>query len=135
VETPLLSVYFFMEQNHFRGGVYRAYLTNIARGMRKNETSSEQILWCHLKNRKLKGLKFRRQHQIGPFIVDFYCHKDKLIIELDGSVHQNKKQIEYDCRREDYLRLEGFQILRITNCQLKDKPSKTIQYILEMCQK
>ena len=63
-----------------------------AKALRMRETKSEKILWDKLKNNQLDGLKFRRQHPISLYIADFYCHKFKLIIELDGKYHEEKEQ-------------------------------------------
>jgi very-short-patch-repair endonuclease len=63
---------------------------------RKLSTKAEQVLWTHLRNRKLHGYKFRRQHPILDFIADFYCHGCKLIIELDGEYHNAIEQRQYD---------------------------------------
>lgn len=59
-------------------------------------TQAEEILWKHLRNKKLNGMKFRRQHPLDMFIADFYCHEKKLIIELDGGIHETPEQQEYD---------------------------------------
>jgi very-short-patch-repair endonuclease len=78
-------------------------------------TSAEEILWEHLRNKKLNGLKFRRQHPIDMFIADFYCHEKKLIIELDGSIHDIPERREYDDGRSFLLEDKGFKILRFRN--------------------
>ena len=83
--------------------------------LRKNETFSERILWLGLKGKQIQGLKFRRQHGIGPFIVDFYCDQYKLIIELDGSVHDEVEVKRYDQERQKYLEEAGYTVLRIQN--------------------
>ena len=80
--------------------------------MRNNPTKAELILWNELKNKKLK-LKFRRQHIINKFIVDFYNIKYGIIIEVDGKIHNN--QIEEDKDREDILKSLGCNIIRFTN--------------------
>jgi len=67
-----------------------------AKALRRSSTEAEERLWVELRNKKLKGLKFRRQHPIDKWIVDFYCHEKKLVIELDGSVHNEKEIAEYD---------------------------------------
>jgi len=82
---------------------------------RKNMTKAEMILWNELKTKKLNGYKFRRQHPIQKYIVDFYCHELKLIIEVDGGYHNEKEQIEYDKIRDNILKLKGVEILRFTN--------------------
>ncbi|MDC0977684.1 endonuclease domain-containing protein [bacterium] len=84
-----------------------------ARNLRKKQTKAEEILWQALRNRKLKYLKFRRQHILEGFVVDFYCHKLKLAIELDGYIHI--KQKEYDKIRQSLIETEGIRFLRFTN--------------------
>ncbi|MES3016839.1 MAG: endonuclease domain-containing protein [Bacteroidota bacterium] len=85
------------------------------RSLRKNSTSAEIYLWSFLKSKQVLGRKFRRQHGIGNYIVDFYCSSEKLIIELDGKVHDNPNQIIYDRRRDRYLQQLGFKVFRVTN--------------------
>ena len=74
-----------------------------AKMLRKNMTVSEHILWEELKGKKMMGLRFRPQHPIDIFIVDFYCHPIKLVIEIDGEYHQSKEQSDYDIGREGEL--------------------------------
>ena len=76
-------------------------------------TDAEKLLWQFLRDRQLGGYKFRRQHHIGPFIVDFVCLKKKLIIEVDGGQHG--KQLESDANRSDYLKERGYRVLRFWN--------------------
>ena len=83
--------------------------------LRNNSTSAEKYLWNSLKSKKLLGRKFRRQHSIGSYIVDFYCASENLIIELDGEVHNHPDQISYDRRRDAFLKKLGFKILRVNN--------------------
>jgi cyclase len=85
-----------------------------ARMLRNNETKAEKLLWEKLSNKKL-GVKFRRQHPFYHFIVDFYCHEIKLVIEVDGSIHSLPDNMEYDKFRS-YLIVEfGVRIIRFTN--------------------
>ena len=81
--------------------------------LRKHPTLAERILWQRLRNRNLDGLKFRRQHAIGQYIVDFYCDDLKLIIELDGGIHVCKKESDQD--RQDELESLGYHVLRFKN--------------------
>jgi adenine-specific DNA-methyltransferase len=97
-----------------------------ARGLRKNQTDAERLLWHHLRNRRLAGHKFRRQHPIGPFIVDFACVEEHLVIELDGGQHAI--QIEHDGQRSMRLELRGYQVMRFWN----DQVLKDVQVVLEM---
>ena len=80
----------------------------LAKALRRNMTTSEIILWQELRNRSL-GLKFRRQHPIGPYVLDFFCHKLKLCIELDGDVHQSTEANMYDERRTAFLNSQGIR--------------------------
>ena len=73
-----------------------------ANGLRKNMTDAEKLLWFHLKQSP-KGFKFRRQHPMGMYIADFYCHKAKLVIEIDGSVHQLDDVKQYDLNRQKII--------------------------------
>ncbi|MDR0792158.1 MAG: DUF559 domain-containing protein [Chitinophagaceae bacterium] len=86
----------------------------LAKELRKNMTDAEKLLWNYLKT-GVNGLKFRRQHPIGMYIVDFYCHKVKLIIELDGSIHDKEEIKKHDEVREDDLRKWGYNILKFRN--------------------
>lgn len=86
----------------------------LAKDLRRNMTDAEKLLWNHLKA-GVQGLKFRRQHPIGIYIADFYCHKIKLIVEIDGSIHALKDVKENDKKREDDLRDWGNTIIRFTN--------------------
>ena len=86
-----------------------------AKSLRGSMTESEKILWKHIKNRKLGGMKFRRQHPLDIFVADFYCHKKKLIIELDGGIHDSLDQIEYDNERSFELEEKGYKIIRFRN--------------------
>ncbi|MBN2700916.1 MAG: endonuclease domain-containing protein [Methylothermaceae bacterium] len=90
-----------------------------AKNLRKNATDVERPLWYYLRGRRLDGLKFRRQEPIAGYIVDFVCHERRLIIELDGGQHT--WQTDYDRRRTDCLRAEGYTVLRFWNHEvLKD---------------
>jgi very-short-patch-repair endonuclease len=83
--------------------------------LRKHMTPAEAYLWTYLKARKLKGRRISRQHGIGPYTVDFYCAKEKLIIELDGEVHNNSETQEYDVKRTTYLTKLGYKVIRFEN--------------------
>lgn len=91
-------------------------LRPLARQMRCEPTVAENVLWQKLRNRNLNGVKFRRQHAIDRFIVDFYCDEFKLIIEVDGEVHQYT--LEEDMLRQEYLESLGLRVLRFTNEQV-----------------
>lgn len=86
------------------------------RELREKGTDAEKILWSHLRNRRLGGLKFRRQHSIGTYIVDFLHVDTNTIIELDGDVHFSlEKQMEKDKVRQQWLESNGFKVVRYNN--------------------
>ncbi len=91
------------------------YNTETARLLRKNQTIAEKLLWEQLRNRKLDGIKFKRQHPIGSYITDFYCPAYKLVIELDGPIHELKDNIECDKARSEALTEYSFRIMRFQN--------------------
>ena len=82
-------------------------------------TSAEKALWFKLRNRKMVGAKFRRQQPFGPYVLDFYCAKRKLNIELDGGQHDLPEQREHDRRREEFLAQAGVTTLRFWNSQIR----------------
>ena len=84
-----------------------------ARRLRHNLTPAEQLLSSALKGKQLNGLKFRCQHPVGRFIVDFFCPQSKLVIELDGAIHD--EQIEYDTARTEQFKTYGYRVLRFRN--------------------
>ena len=90
------------------------------KSLRNNGTSAEAFLWNFLKGSQLEGRKFRRQHSIKRFIVDFYCPSEKLIVELDGQVHFNENAQDYDRRRENELEALGFTVIRFENKMVFD---------------
>ena len=91
------------------------YLKPLAREMRKEPTEAEDVLWQHLRGKQL-GVRFRRQHAIDRFIVDFYARDPRLIIEVDGSIHETQE--EYDAMRQAFLESLGYRVLRFTNEQV-----------------
>ena len=86
-----------------------------ARLNRKAMTEAEKILWDHLRNRKLKGFKFRRQHPIADFIADFFCLECNLIVEVDGLYHNDPEQVQYDRERTHLLNELHIKVIRFTN--------------------
>ncbi len=89
-----------------------------ARHLRKNLTDAERLLWSRLRNRQLENHRFRRQHPIGPYIVDFVCLDKALIIELDGGQHGEDGQIAYDQERTVWLETEGYKVIRFWNYEV-----------------
>ena len=90
-------------------------LLKIASDLRKNMTRSEKVLWKELRKRKLEGFKFRRQHPIAVFVVDFFCYDAMLVIEVDGNVHESSYQMERDIERTKILNDFGIRELRFKN--------------------
>ena len=92
----------------------KALLFNRARQLRDNETRAEKLLWARLRNKQL-GVKFRRQHPLHFFIVDFYCHELKLVIELDGGIHFTEENQEYDKMRTELIAEFEIRVIRFRN--------------------
>ena len=88
-----------------------------AQQLRQEQTPTEAMLWDCLRNRQLAGFKFRRQHMIGRFIVDFCCAEQRLIVEIDGAVHTH--QADYDQARTEALQTAGYRVIRYTNDQIE----------------
>ncbi len=97
----------------------------LAKELRGKETKAEKFLWNCLSNHQLK-VKFRRQHPIRYFIVDFYCHKLKLVIEADGEIHNRKEQREYDKMPDEHLKALGLQVIRFSNEEILKKTEQVI---------
>lgn len=91
------------------------------------QTDAEKILWASLRNRSLDGLKFRRQHRIGSFIIDFYSASLRLGIELDGDPHFTEQGRRYDALREAMLAEEGIRIIQFENCEVVADPASVIR--------
>lgn len=101
------------------------------RQLRQDQTYAEKIMWLHLRNRNLLGIKFRRQYSVDNFVIDFYAPAIKVAIELDGDVHNNFEQKEYDRIRQKQIELYGIEFIRITNNELLGNPNKTFSKIEE----
>jgi len=119
------------EKSHYRGGYDFVGLVDKARELRKGQTSAEDILWELLRNRQFAGLKFRRQHQTGDYIADFFCAEKKLIIELDGPIHERDAQTTHNQRRDAYLQGLGFTVLRLRNAVVEGNPEQALERIHE----
>ena len=103
---------------------YNKQLKNLARANRKAGNLPEALLWYELKQNKM-GVSFVRQRPIGNYIADFYCRERKLVIEIDGSSHDNK--YEYDVARDEYMQKLGIRVLRISDKDVKkDMPNVLI---------
>jgi very-short-patch-repair endonuclease len=89
-----------------------------ARELRRSSTWAERLMWRWLRDRRFSGYKFRRQHPVGPYFLDFFCEEAKLAIELDGSRHGTPDRKDHDAAREAYISLLGIKTLRIWNSRL-----------------
>jgi uroporphyrinogen-III synthase len=103
-----------------------------ARDLRQTETASEQAAWRLLRNLRLKGFKFRRQHPVGQYIVDFCCPQRRLIIELDGSVHGQPRQARRDTMRDAHLARMGYTMARFPNGMVLQAPELFVEKVLNM---
>ena len=92
-------------------------------------TAAEVALWMMIKNKQLNGERFLRQFSIGHYIVDFYCHKHKLAIELDGAGHFKEEGNEYDARRTEFLNSEGITVIRFENTLIFNYPMQVLEEI------
>ena len=101
---------------------------NLARAMRHESTWAEKTLWRQLRNRKLEGLKFRRQQPLGSYILDYYCAEKGLVVELDGGQHDIPEERDYDLRRTQFLSDEGLEVIRFWNSQIREN----LPWVLEL---
>lgn len=100
------------------------------RALRANSTPAEQKMWRIVRDRRLGGFKFRRQHGIGPFVLDFYCSEVKLAVELNGSVHDNPARAEYDRERQEYLAALGLRVVRFSNGEVLREPNRIAESLM-----
>ena len=105
-------------------------LVNMAKSLRKNQTDAEDLLWKHLRGKQAAGLKFRRQHPIANYIVDFICLEKSVIIEVDGSQHAENKK---DKERDAWLKSECFKVLRFWNNEVLINIKDVLEVIIENC--
>jgi very-short-patch-repair endonuclease len=98
-----------------------------ARDLRQSQTDAERKLWWRLRDRRLTGFKFRRQHPIGPFVVDFCCTEAKLVVELDGGQHALQRHC--DAARTEFLDAQGYRVLRFWNNEILTNPDGVLQRV------
>jgi very-short-patch-repair endonuclease len=106
--------------------VDREAIIKRARALRNNPTATERVLWTRLRQRKLGGLKFRRQAPIGPYVLDFLCFRHRLVVEADGPFHD----AERDAIRDAWLKANGFRVLRFSNSEIHNSPEFVADRIL-----
>lgn len=115
--------------NLHRSAIGKLY--EFGRDLRRTSTEAEKILWVQLRNRKLNGLKFRRQHPLDKFVADFYCHEKRLVVELDGTVHDDKEVKEYDETRTYILNELGITVMRFRNGEVINDTQRVLSTIAE----
>jgi very-short-patch-repair endonuclease len=104
---------------------------DFARRLRRNQNLVEALLWAELRNGKLKGLKFRRQHPVGPFVVDFYCAEARVSAELDGKTHVGREK--KDAERQAWLESQGLLVIRCPNEEIKDGIDELLELLWQAC--
>ena len=121
-----------VSSNHKRSILlYNTKLKGQSRRLRKNMTDAERLLWSKIRGKQLKGYQFYRQRIIGNYIVDFYCPKVKLVIELDGGQHYSGEGLEKDKIRDDYLREQGLKVLRFSDRDVFENITGVVESIYE----
>lgn len=108
-----------------------AQIQHRARELRREMTPAERLLWSRLRNRRLEGLKFRRQHPLGPFIADFYCAACRLVVEIDGDIHD--LQPERDAARTEQFEQYGYRVIRFRNVQVLNDLEDVLAAIEAAC--
>ncbi|QSQ92884.1 endonuclease domain-containing protein [Acinetobacter indicus] len=101
--------------------------------MRHTATDAEQLMWQLLRAKRFMNLKFRRQHVIQPYIVDFYCHEIGLVIELDGSQHGTDEGKEYDAERTKFLEALGLTVVRYWNHDVLGQTDVVLEHLWHVC--
>jgi very-short-patch-repair endonuclease len=102
-----------------------------ARALRKSETLAEKRLWEQLRNRNLDGFKFSRQVPIGPYIADFVCREQRVIVEVDGATHSTDDELAHDRRRSEFLKSEGYAVIRFQNDEVLNGMDEVLTPILQ----
>ena len=114
-----------------RAGVRADVRLQQARALRQSPTTAEQVLWRHLRNRQLAGTKFRRQHPLGPYILDFVCLAQGLVVEVDGGQHADLQAQGYDRQRAVWLRQQGLRVLRFWNHEVVQQTNEVLAHVLQ----
>lgn len=110
------------------------YLKSIRRNLRQQEISAERVLWSKIRNKQQK-YKFRRQYSVGKYVLDFYCPKVKLGIEVDGMTHSTKTEIEKDIEKENFINRFGIKIIRFINFDIYNEIDGVLTEINYQCKK
>ena len=99
--------------------------------LRRNQTDAEKLFWMRIRNRQFYGMKFFRQYSTGPYILDFYCPKLKLAIELDGGQHTHEDNLEYDAERSAYPKSQGIDVMRFWNHEVLQDTDSVLAMIAQ----
>jgi very-short-patch-repair endonuclease len=129
VREALPRVKTMNKPRHYRGGFEYAGSLPLVRELRKGSTDAELLLWNNLRNRRLLGFKFRRQHQFGNCIADFYCHEAKLVIECDGGIHAKVEAWNHDQNRDAYFSSLDLRVLRFMNDEVLNETTRVLAVI------
>ena len=105
--------------------------TQLAKAQRQNPTPAEKLMWERLRNRRLGGFKFRRQHVVRGRIADFFCREAQLIVEIDGSVHSQQEQRVKDVDRDIEFRIVGYSVVRLSNDEVLNQTEAACQKVLD----
>jgi len=116
---------------NYRGGERSVRLLNRVRQLRREQTDAEKRLWFLLNSRQLGGAKFRRQHEFGPVVLDFFCPEQHLVIEVDGSQHLTEEGLARDRGRTRYLEKNGLRVLRFTDREVLLETDGVLESIWE----
>ena len=103
-----------------------------ARTLRNNMTDAERKLWKYIRKKQIKSFQFYRQKVIGHYIVDFYCHAAKLVIEVDGGQHYKEEGLEYDEKRNAFFEGYGFKVIRFSNLDVLRNIERVVKRIIEV---
>ena len=106
-------------------------MNEAARTLRRNQTDTERKLWHHLRDRRMDGWKFRRQHPVGPYVLDLYCANAQLVIEIDGGQHDDDEHRKHDEKRTDYLVSQGLKVMRFWNNEVMENTMAVLEAIRE----
>ena len=106
-------------------------LKPLSRNLRSNMTDAEQLIWSKIRRKQIKDVQFYRQKNIGHYIVDFYCPKGKLVIEIDGGQHYEKEGMDKDRKRDDYLQGLGLNVMRFSDIDVLKNINEILERIYE----
>lgn len=110
---------------------YKPNLKKFAQNLRRTSTETEVVFWSRIRRKQVLGFQFYRQKPVGPYIVDFYCPRAKLIIEIDGSQHFEEKNEQKDKERDTYLQALGFTVLRFNNTEVCQNVDSAVEMVFD----